>query len=53
MTRLELRKKLQDEGLLKVYIDGTLYQYVDETVAKRTIGFLDEYGDQYKRCACR
>ena len=32
MTRLELRKKLQDEGLLKVYIDGTLYQYVDETV---------------------
>ena len=30
MNRQELKEKLQKEGLLKVYCDGTLYQFADE-----------------------
>lgn len=32
MNRQELKEKLLKEGLMKVYVNGVLYQYVDEEV---------------------
>lgn len=32
MNRQELKEKLLKEGLMKVYVNGVLYQYVDEKV---------------------